>query len=683
MPEEITRPILWNIDKFTKGAMYFFALVATAIFAYGFYQRYRVWKRGAVAARKAPEPTADGQPAASTTGGAMTADQSPAAAIGRLVRHVAVQQRIARIPLAWLSHMAIFYGFIVLFIGTVIVGLEHYGVFGLVGISWTGRFYTSSSFLLDLFGLGFVVALPVAMLRRAGLTRVRPSSQPVDALILWLLLLIGVTGFLVEGLRIGFNFPPFEENVSFVGWLVARAFRAVNVTGEAVRPWHLASWWVHMVAVFVFLALIPYTKLLHFIVAPVNIALVPEHNSGRFRPISLEEVEETGKVGLSEIGDFSRRQLFMYDACTQCRRCETACPAWNTSKPLSPMRVVLDIAEHGLHEGSLHGDVISAETLWSCTTCGACVHNCPVLIDQMGTIVELRRHLVAEGQVVGSSQAALRTIAQRGNPWGLPPEERDAWAEGLDVPRVDANPTPDVLLWVGCAGSYDRRNQQVTRSLVKILKAAGVNYAILGKKESCTGDPARRIGDEFTFMGQAEQNVQTLSEVKFKRVVTQCAHCFNTLKNEYPDYGGRYEVTHHTAFIQELIDAGRLKFNAGDDAAPVAFHDPCYLSRHNDGSGPPRKTLGGRGLQLPVVEPDAHGKSTFCCGAGGGRMFMEEPIDQRVNFARFKQLQATGAKTIAVGCPFCMTMLDDASKQLDEGGARVQDVAELVADRLA
>jgi Fe-S oxidoreductase len=298
----------------------------------------------------------------------------------------------------------------------------------------------------------------------------------------------------------------------------------------------------------------------------------------------------------------------------------------------------------------------------------------------MGTIVEMRRHLVGEGQVVGSSQSALRTIAARGNPWGLPPEERDAWAEGLDVPRTDENPAPDVLLWVGCAGSYDRRNQQVTRALAKILKAANVNFAILGKRERCTGDPARRIGDEFTFMEQAQANVATLAGVKFKKIVTQCAHCFNTLGNEYPDFGGNYEVVHHTAFIEQLIAEGKLKLNAVSDGA-TAFHDPCYLSRHNDGAGPPRQVL--QSAQLPIVEPEQHGRTTFCCGAGGGRMWMEEAIDQRVNFARWNQLKATGAKTVAVGCPFCMTMLDDASKQDADSGIAVQDVAELIAARLA
>ena len=701
---EITRPILWNIDPFTKVSMYVLAAIATGIFAYGVWRRIRVWRRGQPAKKSSAEQNsavASAEPNAAIPTGKSPPPGVPtrSSPIGRIIRHVVLQQRIGRIPWAWLSHVGLFYGFIVLFIGTVIVGLEHYGIFGLFGISWTGKFYTFSSFWLDMFGLAFLGSVGIALARRLGLTpRVEPSSKVVDAVILWLFLLIGVTGFVVEGLRIGFDFPPFERGVSFVGWWLAQAFRSAGISGEAVRPWHLGTWWLHMVLVMAFIAVIPYTKLLHFLVAPAHIAITPEHRSGRLKPVSLEEVEETGRVGLAEIGDFTRRQLLSYDACTHCRRCETACPAFATGKPLSPMRVILDIAEHGKHQGSLHGGVISAETLWSCTTCGACVHNCPVLIDQMGTIIDMRRHLVGEGQVVGSSQSALRTIASRGNPWGLPPEERADWAAGLDVPTVEENPAPDVLLWVGCSGSYDRRNQQVTQALAKVLKAAGVNFAILGKRERCTGDPARRIGDEFTFVEQAQNNVATLGEVPFKRIVTQCAHCFNTLKNEYPDFGGNYDVTHHTAFLQELMDAGKLpqtaahatgsasattSANGQPVAGPLVFHDPCYLSRHNAGAAPPRAVLNqAAGGSLPIVEPERSGQNTFCCGAGGGRMWMEEQIDQRVNVARWEQLKATGAKTVAVGCPFCMTMLDDASKADSESGIEVKDLAEIVAASL-
>lgn len=675
--EEYTRPIMWNVDDLvTKATMYGLFLVSSGILAYGLWRRVRVWRRGqgALPWRAAADANEAGSSDERFAAGA---------ALQRLVRHVVAQVRIARIPWAYVSHMALFYGFIVLFIGTVIVAMEHYGIFHLFGFAFEGTFYNVTSFLLDLFGIAFVGAVAIAMARRMGLTKVRPSSKPADAVILWLFMAIGVTGFLVEGLRILALEADWESSVSFAGWGIAAGLRGMGLTVAGAETWHFAFWWLHMILAFGFIALIPYTKLLHSLVAPVNIALTPEINSGRLKPVSLEEVEETGRFGLSTVEEFSWPQLMSYDACTHCRRCESACPAFFTNKPLSPMRVILDIAANGEREESLHGEVISDETLWSCTTCGACVHQCPVLIDQMGTIVEMRRHLVGEGQVVGSSQAALRSIAATGNPWGLPQEDRTAWAEGLDVPTTDENPEPEILLWVGCAGSYDRRNQQVTRAITKILKAAGVNYAILGKKERCTGDPARRIGDEFTFLEQATSNVDTLSKVGFQRVVTACAHCFNTLKNEYPDFGGNYQVSHHTEFIRELLDRGKLKLSDANGDGAITFHDPCYVSRHNRSGDAARGVLGSVSApSLPIVEPEKHGENTFCCGAGGGRMWMEEDIDKRVNFARWEQLKETGAKTVATGCPYCMTMLDDASKQDEEAGVAVRDVAELVAERL-
>lgn len=676
--QQETREILWNIGTPTKAAMYLMFVAALASFGYGLWRRARVWRRGAKAA-----------PAAASGNGAAT-DPAPQfdwpGAAGRLVRHVLVQQRIGRIPVAWLSHISIFYGFIVLFIGTVIVAVQEYNVLAPLGVGYffQGAFYRVVSVALDLFGLAFVAALFVAMARRVGLTKVRPSSKPIDAAILWLFLLIGVTGFVVEALRlVGTGFPEFERVDSFVAWGLARGLAAAGLSAEGAPLWHWLAWVVHMAAVMGFIAIIPYTKLLHFLVAPVNIAITPEKHSGRLEPVSLEQVEETGRFGLAKVEEFPWQRLLSYDACTHCRRCESACPAFNTHKPLSPMRVILDVAAAGERTESLHGDVISAETLWSCTTCGACVHNCPVLIDQMGTIVEMRRHLVGEGQVLGSTQQALRSIGSAGNPWGVPAEDRTAWAAGLDVPTVDDTPQPDVLLWVGCAGSFDRRNQRVTQAVVKVLRAAGVNFAILGKKERCTGDPARRLGDEFTFMDQAQSNVETLNRVKFNKVVTACAHCFNTLKNEYPDYGGNYQVQHHSQFIGELLDAGRLTLKPEDaGAAPVALHDPCYLSRHNQLPQAPRRVLAGTS-SLPIVEPEHHGASTFCCGAGGGRMWMEEEIDKRVNLARWQQLKQTGAKTVATACPFCTIMLDDASKADEAAGIEVKDLAEIVAERLA
>jgi Fe-S oxidoreductase len=344
------------------------------------------------------------------------------------------------------------------------------------------------------------------------------------------------------------------------------------------------------------------------------------------------------------------------------------------------MKVVLDLQQGAGSPESLHGRTIQPETLWSCTTCRACVEECPVLIDHLSAIVDMRRHLVGEGRIRGPEQTALRNIGSTGNPWGLPNDERMDWAKDLDVPTVEDNPQPDVLLWVGCAGSFDRRNQQVTRAMVKVLHAAEVNFAVLGKHERCTGDPARRLGDEFTFQEAAMRNVELLGGVKCKSIVTACAHCFNTLKNEYPDFGGDYTVLHHTQFLRQLVDDGRLSLSTYD-AGSIVFHDPCYVGRHNGEYVAPRHALDkGLCLPLPLLEADRAKESSFCCGAGGGRMWAEEDIGSRVNLERWEQLKSTGAKTVATACPYCMIMFDDAAKQDEASGVRVKDVAELIAD---
>ena len=342
------------------------------------------------------------------------------------------------------------------------------------------------------------------------------------------------------------------------------------------------------------------------------------------------------------------------------------------------MKVVLDVAGASGSDEGLHGEEISPEVLWACTSCGACVEECPVHIDQLGAIVDLRRHLVGEGEIRGSAQAALRSVAATGNPWGMPREDRADWSEGLDVPTLEEEPSPEVLFWVGCAGSYDRRSRKVTVAMVNILRAAGVRFAILGKGECCTGDPARRMGDEFTYTELAGANIETLSAASFERILTTCPHCFNTIRNEYPELGGDYEVVHHAEYIEELLSSGRLELADGE-AVKGSFHDPCYLARQNDVVEAPRAVLRSAGLD--VVEPAQSGKNGFCCGAGGGRMWMEEDTGERINSERWNQMRETDPETVAVGCPFCMTMMTDA-RDAAESSVEVRDIAELVAERL-
>ncbi len=650
--------------------MYVSFVLAAFVCVYGLFERARNWKKGRPSSYS-PKPRDIAR---------------------RFWRHVVLQLKLWRSRSGGLSHACLFWGFIVLFIGTCIVAVEEYGskLLGREHLIFTGAFYLAVSFALEVFGLAFLFGLVLAMIRRRSDPRFRPLKRRVDSAILWLFLVIGVTGFVVEGLRIAGANGGMETNDfetwSFVGWTLALGFSSLS--DSAISVLHLVLWLGHMILSMAFIAMIPYCKLRHIFFAPLHVSLDEERpagTTGKYRGVSLEEVEETGKYGVSSPVDFTRSQLRSFDACTECARCQSVCPAHTTAKPLSPMKVVGDIAASFFAAGdpdvdpaeiSLDGDEISADVLWSCTSCGACVTECPVHIDQLGAIVDLRRHLVGEGEIRGSEQTALRSVAASGNPWGMPQEDRMEWAEGLDVPTIDREPEPEVLFWIGCAGSYDRRAQKVTRAMVKILRAAEVKFAVLGKAEKCTGDPARRLGDEFTYLEVAQENVEMLNAAEVRRIVTTCPHCMNSLGNEYPDLGGTYEVVHHTKYIEELIAAGRVEVPKLETTQAITFHDPCYLGRHNGVVDEPRRVLEASGAE--VRDHEQSKDKGFCCGAGGGRMWMEEDIGTRVNEERFRQLESTGAKKVAVGCPFCMTMMRDAAAA-KESDIVVEDVAEIVA----
>ena len=370
-------------------------------------------------------------------------------------------------------------------------------------------------------------------------------------------------------------------------------------------------------------------------------------------------------------------------------------PAWNAAvaktparqllpgKPLSPKAVVVDLRRlMSLGGGDVH-QTIRDETLWSCTMCQACVQECPVLIGHVDLISDMRRDLIGEGKLSGPPAKALQQIGNQSNPYGRPNADRLAWAEGLDVPTVESNPDFEYLFWVGCAASFDPRAQKVARATAQLLKQAGVNFAVLGKEETCTGDPARRIGDEFLFQERAQTNIDTLGRRKAKKIVTPCPHCHNTLKNEYPQFGGNYEVQHHSALLAELIAAGRLTNKTSSTGEPITLHDPCYLARVNGETEATRAVLGAS-QDEQFREMPRCGKKTFCCGAGGGRMWFEELPAQRVSNLRAEEAIATGAKTLATGCPFCLNMMSDGMAGTEGGeDVKVLDIAELLLDRQA
>jgi Fe-S oxidoreductase len=663
-PEHMTptRQVYFNIQHI--WAMYALYAVSLGIFAWGVYRRWQRWSMGRAAHRF----------------------DRPWQRIVALFRQTAVHEKLLkRYRAAGIFHLLFYWSFLALLAGTTVVFIHQD-----LGLRiMQGSFYLwFQSLALDVFGAFFIIAILVAIYYRYGKRAARLKPDKVqDGLILGLLLLILVTGFVIEGARIQLTADQWAH-WSPVG----------NATGEVLTGlfsnsimWalHRGTWWLHAVIVFGFIAWIPYSKLFHLLTAPANIYLQDLGPKGALPSIELETAEN---LGISRLNQFTWKDLLDYDACTECGRCEVNCPAFLTQKPLSPKKFILDLRD-AMHstavapptngsadgQGSLIGAVIQEETLWSCTSCRACMEQCPVMIEQVPKIMNMRRHLVMEqAEFPADLQNAVRSLEARGHPFPGVSSSRSDWHADLAIPVLAEQPDThfDVLLWVGCAGALNERNKSVTRAVAQLLKQAGVKFAILSREERCTGDPARRIGHEFLFQTLAQQNVATFARHNIKKIVTACPHCFNTLRNEYPQLGGNYEVVHHSEFLQELVAAGRLKPQARG-LNKVVFHDPCYLGRYNDVYDAPRDLLECvPGAQR--VEVDGwNRRNALCCGGGGGFSFMEEKLGFRMNKNRSEQLLATGAGTVAVGCPFCMVMIDDGIKTAAADPAKAPEVLDI------
>ncbi|MBC8214803.1 MAG: 4Fe-4S dicluster domain-containing protein [Candidatus Marinimicrobia bacterium] len=557
------------------------------------------------------------------------------------------------------------------------------------------------AFLNDLGGLMFTVGILMALYRRIFN---KPKALPNDNLsgrgilfadvgILVFLLIICLTGFLSEAARLAVESPQ-NAGYSWLGYPISKL--ASPESWEFVKP---AFWWIHSIISLLAIALIPQTKMFHAIVVILNTALTNTEKRGLLRPMFVSKMMqdpeadiENISLGVSKVEEFSWKQLLDSVSCTECSRCSTICPAYNTDKPLSPMKIITDIRKNlyaaEMNDGEvkpLINGLITENELWSCTTCGACMEACPVLIDHIPTFTDMRRYLVlSEGKPHEQASESLEKTMQSGNPWGFPKNDRTKWAEDSDIelPIFSQKKKADVLYWVGCAGAYDPRNQQIAKAMVKIFETAGIDYAVLGTEESCTGDSARRMGEEYLFETLALQNIETLSKYEFKTIVTPCPHCFHTFKNEYPDFGGNYVVKHHTEFIDELIENGQLKPNQ-HLSGKVTYHDACYLGRHNDIYDTPRNIIQGVMNDGEMVEMEQNKNNSFCCGAGGGNMWYEINDGERINVVRFEEAMNSGADTVATSCSFCITMMDDAMRvKGQEEKMKVLDIAEIVANGL-
>ncbi|HEY8487123.1 MAG TPA: (Fe-S)-binding protein [Limnochordales bacterium] len=678
-PAEATREVFWNISPAGVVVMYLLAAASMGVFAYGVWRHVRMWRRGKPAHRLRPVGPR----------------------LARVVRHVLAHGRLLADRVAGLYHLGMFWGFVVLFVGTTVVFVHHD-----LGIRiMRGYFYLYfQSAALDAMGLVAAVAVAVALWQRYVVRspRLRRGVWS-DAAILALFETVLVSGFVVEGLRIAATRDPWGS-WSFVGFAVARAVQAAGWGEPALRAVHGVVWWFHFAVTMAFLAYIPYSKLFHLVLAPLNVYLQPLQAPGSPRPLDLEASE---RLGVAAFSDFSWKDLFDLDVCTECGRCTAVCPAHMTGKPLSPMQLVLDLRDEMKRTGGadgrlLAGEVIGQETLWACTTCMACMQACPVFIEHVPKIVDLRRHLVMEqGQVPATMQEALRGLEVRGHPFRGATARRSDWYAGLDVVELGKAGSADgvdVVYWAGCAAAFDERNQRVARALVTVLRRAGLVVGVLGEQERCTGDPARRMGHEFLFQELARANIETLNSLGVQELLTSCPHCYHTFRNEYPQLGARFRVRHHTELLEQLVREGRLALGAGGGRL-VTYHDPCYLGRYGGLFDAPRAVLDALAGPGPAAGAGQSGEAaaasglrrvemprcrerSLCCGAGGGRAWVEERGSQRVSLVRAREALATGADTVAVACPFCMQMLEDAVKGVSEEGQAVQvrDIAELVEE---
>ena len=611
-------------------------------------------------------------------------------------------QTLLRDPAAGVMHSLIYFSFLVLLAVTTVSEVDHQMPTALKFLN--GGVYEAFTAVGDAAGLALFIGVVWAIFRRYVQRpyRIRIKSRPEHVIILGTFLSFAVTGFLTEIYRIAMIGQPEFERYSFIGYPLSYLIQDTN----HLEGYHQFWWMIHVGTFLLFVAILPVTMLRHIFTSPLNMYLKDrDRPKGAMKPMPNLMETELETFGASTVEDFTWKQLLDTDACTMCGRCTSVCPAHATGKPLDPREIVLKTGEVMARTGSpavsppIGVDVdiivksdsvferITADEVWACTTCKACDEICPVNIEILDKILDMRRYLsLMESNFPTELGNAYRSMENSGNPWGMSQGERADWADKLDdVPIVDGTSELDheYLYWVGCAGSFDDKNKKVTQAMAQLLQRAGLDFAILGPSEMCTGDPARRSGNEYVFQMLAMQNIETMNGMGVKKIITQCPHCFNTLKNEYPQLGGNYEVVHHSQLLELLVDEGKLDLSNARLDERVVYHDSCYLGRHNDVYLAPRKII-GQLAGVEIVEAERNGTKGMCCGAGGARMWMEEHIGKQVNVERSQELIATGASRIATACPFCYIMIDDGVKGegLEDDAVKVADIAMHLLDAI-
>ncbi|MGM0575876.1 MAG: (Fe-S)-binding protein [Myxococcota bacterium] len=598
-------------------------------------------------------------------------------------------------------HAFIFWGFMILQIRTL------YLIFvAFIPDAQLPLIHNEYTVAKDLTELIVLLAVSYAAYRRIF---VKPERLTLSAEALVVLGLIGglmITDFLYDA----FMFAHAEAAGTMsehlrgeMAWAVIGGNLATLVGGlgiDTLRSLEELFYWSHIFIVLVFLNMLPGSKHFHVITSAGNVFFSPIGHKARGAIEPIRDIEEQETFGVGEVLEFNPNQLLDTYTCTECGRCSINCPTTITGKPLNPKLLIVDIRNHlyarekellankgpsSDYEGPSLVDDVSYEAIWDCTTCRACSEACPVMIEHVDKIIDLRRYLtLMEANFPKEMGATLRNLEQKGNPWGLPMSDRLGWIDGLEVPTVDENPDAEYIFWVGCAGAYDDQQKKVSRALVRILHEAGVSFAILGEEETCTGDPARRAGNEYLFQIMAEQNIEVMNArgLDKKKIVTHCPHCLNTIQNEYPQFGGHFEIVHHSELIERLIKDGKVTPRSTPEGSKtITYHDSCYIGRYNDVYEAPRQTLSAiPGLQ--IKEMARNRQAGMCCGAGGSRVWMEEHRGTRINQTRVEQAMETEADTIAVACPFCKMMLGDGVNELQIETVKTRDIAELVADSI-
>ena len=670
---DVGREIMWNVGHTGQWVSYAFLVITAIIFIIGLKKRYAMWKFGKPAAIEFKKRLGE--------------------RVGYFIANGIFHKSILREAFPGWMHFFIFWGFLFLTVGTALVAIQADFTDLLFKVKFLkGGFYLIFSFLLEVGGLAAIIGILMAIYRRYVVKPDRLDTKPDDGIVLAWILVVLVTGFLAEGARIAafMNDPAYAyEKWSFLGWLAGYIF--VGLPAESIKATHMAMWYIHMVLSFGFLAYIVYSRMLHLITSSANMMFrgvedVPQGDRGALQPI--EDFENAEEFGINQMDGFTWRQIFDLDACTRCGRCQDLCPAYLTEKPLTPKGFIQDlkgewerVAQGGAkNEDGLIDTVIQEQTLWSCTNCLACQVNCPVSIPTIDKNIEMRRYLTLTlSKTTSDTKLLFKNLMKNSNPYGMGKKERLGWTEGLDI-RNAAEQEVDYLYWVGCVASLDDRNRKVARAFATALNQAGINFGILGTDEMCCGDPSRRCGNEENYLGLAQGNIEMMNEIGIKKIITTCPHCYTTLKKDYAQLGGNFEVYHQGEFLAKLMNEGKVKINPAVEGK-ITFHDPCYLGRANGIFEEPR-SLVKKATRGSYEEMGRNHNRSFCCGGGGGGMWMEEH-HKRINHARIDEAIAIEAGTVVTACPYCLIMMEDAIKDKEKVETmKAMDLSELVVKGL-